>query len=222
MNNVGVYYIEYPKPSDIANGWIEGAEMVRILESIGVHCFYKLVKNNAEFESALRSAGNILMGFDKCFIHISSHGSPEGVGISKDDIISWEQLTDVMKNIDLEVRSKCCLCFSTCYGASAMNIGKNKWLPYYNYVIGPTQEIGWRESAKAFSLLYYLLMVEGSTVKSSIMMLNALLREYNFEIPMFSYSSAAFQNTLTRIMNPFKNVAYETLYEYIRELYQKQ
>ncbi len=221
MNNICIYYIEYPKPSDVNKGLIEGVSMTAKLQSIGAHCVYKLVQNNVEFENALKKAGNVLTAYDTCFIHISSHGSPEGVGISKDDIISWERLTEVMKSIDLEVRSKCCLCLSTCYGASAMNIGKNRWLPYYNYIVGPVREIGWSESAMAFSLLYHLLIVENATLQAAIKTLNTMLREYGYEMPMFTYSSAAFQNTMTHIANPLKNASYETLYEYIKELYLK-
>lgn len=92
-------------------------------------------------------------------LHISAHGTGEGMALSNGEFITWRELRDLLEPINRALNGFLIVCMSACKGYSACRMAmseENSPLPYWVLVsnIGsPT----WSDAAVGYSTLYHLL-----------------------------------------------------------------
>jgi hypothetical protein len=166
-----IYIIESPSAKDLYEGRNEGDALTRMLQLANIETSYHLVTDAEIFDQAFsdiasmintRSDVNTIMPF----VHISAHGSDDGIELTDNDVIEWGKLNKSFLALHEkigpipfgeEVRNdvpKTTLCLSSC--SALKNYKKN--LPDafpFQAILGPTIDIGWCQSLIGYSTFYY-------------------------------------------------------------------
>jgi hypothetical protein len=92
-------------------------------------------------------------------IHISAHGSQEGVQFTTGESITWDELRLWLKPINKALNGMLLLCMSSCHGYSGIRMAMDLHdeADPFLALIGNGRTPTWPETAVAFTTLYHLL-----------------------------------------------------------------
>lgn len=102
-------------------------------------------------------------------LHISAHGSPDGIQLSSGDVISWAVLREFLVPINESLQGILLLCMSACEGYSTCRMAmyvENKPHPYY-VMIGNYGKPTWSDTAVAY-LAFYHLLFKGVPIRDAV------------------------------------------------------
>lgn len=160
--NFFVYIIESPSPVDIYHQRYEGLLIQQAVGLNQVGCVHRLAINTEAFVASLQVGLEEAMNrFSPAvpILHISAHGSTEGISLSSGEFISWIALRELLIPINNKLNHNLIVCMSSCEGYSgcrmAMHIESSEY-PFYA-VIGNSQKPTWPETAIGFATLYHLI-----------------------------------------------------------------
>lgn len=117
------------------------------------------------------------------FIHISAHGSKDGLELTDGDSLYWDQLTNRIDTLNsivgfLELPPfmsqtipRVGLSLSSC-SAFENYVAHDPENLSYQCVIGPSEEVGWCQSLIAFSTFYYRSFIAESAYLPSVIAMN--------------------------------------------------
>jgi hypothetical protein len=149
-----VYVIESLDPDDEGNGRFEGAIIAKILSMHGKNCRYEYVRTRKAFEAAAKRFGRSRFRY----LHVSSHGDPEGMCTTNQDEIDFYELGQILRP-HLDDRrlfvSACELVHQDLASAVIPSSG------CYS-VIGPNEKIRFTDAAVLWSSLYHLMFTHNS------------------------------------------------------------
>lgn len=179
-----VYVVESPSPEDFYAGRQESEMLLRAVALNQVPCHVRTVTDQTSFVRALgeglvdamsRNPGRMPI------VHISAHGSSEGVGLTSGEFLDWSLLRQLLVNVNKALNDSLIVCMSTCEGYSGIrmamqSIGMDN--PYLA-LVGCNGKPTWAESAIGFAVLYHLCAA-GVYVKDAVEVMRAASGNGNF------------------------------------------
>jgi hypothetical protein len=157
--------IESPSESDLTSGRSEGKMLTAALELAGLPHSYSLVTNYTEFMTALGKWTVAATNEHKRVpvIHLSMHGSPEGVVLTDGKFLPWADLNWKLRMINLNLKDILIVCLSSCYGLSGLRMLKEtaygvlEHQQPFRLLVSNLDPVPWSDAAVAFSTFYHLL-----------------------------------------------------------------
>jgi hypothetical protein len=162
MDGFFVYIIESPSPQDLLDGRTEGRSLQEAFQLSRIPHVYNLVTNKEMFlevfsnrlEKAVRSLNRLPV------VHISVHGSPQGIELTDGTPIYWDELRQILCPLEQAAPGQLLLCMSSCFGFSGsrmvmLNPSTNE-LPF-SALVGNSHKPSWSDAAVAYITLYHLL-----------------------------------------------------------------
>lgn len=183
-----IYLIESPSADDLLDGRNEGDSLVRVLKLAEISVVYFVAINAEMFEKAFDLIETAILNQSDVeaampMIHISAHGSEDGIELSDGDVILWDKLTDLLQQLHKTIGPinippplpqgvpKVTLCLSSCSAFSAYKEATPRPTPF-QAIVGPVRDIGWCESMLAFASFYYTTNVMRKSYASAVMCMN--------------------------------------------------
>ncbi len=183
-----IYVVESPSPEDLLTGRNEGDSLTRVLKLAEIDVVYFLAVNAEMFEEAFNNIENLILNQSDIrtampIIHISAHGSDDGIELTDGDAIHWEKLSNLLSKLHKAVGPvilppplpqnipKVTLGLSSCSAYRAYRAKVERPTPF-QAVVGPTRDVGWCEAMLAFSSFYYLTGVQKKTYEVAVVGMN--------------------------------------------------
>jgi hypothetical protein len=202
-----IYLIESPSADDLYAGRNEGHSLVSILSLGEIEVNYFLSTDAERFERAVSDIAELILSrSDKDnvlpFIHISAHGSEEGIELTDGDCILWDRLSKLLNDLHNRVGpwaisgrggediAKCSLSLSSCSAYTNYLDGRVDDLPIQS-VLGPRKNVGWCQSLLAFSSFYYQAFALKQPFDRAVRAMNAASCQSGEEIFFLKISNGA-------------------------------
>ncbi len=154
------YILESPGPQDLCDNRTEGSSLLKSLDLFKIPYLYKLVVNKKIFFNSLNSkiieqkfldillANHSRYGNNKeekelvLVLHFSSHGDENGLSLTNQESIKWEELRDLIKPINdfISKHGQLIICMSSCKGFNAMKMQNGFDIPF-TLLLGSTKNI---------------------------------------------------------------------------------
>jgi hypothetical protein len=157
-----VYVVESPSAPDLYHGRSEGELVARAVRLDSIPSVTRTVINPVAFEAALRlglvEAMKEMPGRIPV-LHVSAHGSQEGIQLSSGDDLSWAAFEALLTPINESLGGSLVLCMSACNGYSACRMAMQKPDGPHPYLamVGNFRTPTWSDTAVAYSAFYHLL-----------------------------------------------------------------
>ena len=157
-----VFIIESPSSVDLYHRRSEGDIIQQAANLNQVSCIVKTTINYEAFEAALKIGLKQSMDIypDSIpILHISAHGFSDGIQLSSGEIITWEQLANLLRPINQALNNSLVLCLSACEGYSGIRMAmteEDEIFPYYAIVANGEKPL-WSDTAVAYSTFYHLI-----------------------------------------------------------------
>jgi hypothetical protein len=97
-------------------------------------------------------------------IHLSMHGSPEGMVLTDGHFLPWADLNWKFRMINLKLNHTLIVCLSSCYGLSGLRMLRGETAhgilenqPPFRLLVSNLEPVHWSDAAIAFSTFYHLL-----------------------------------------------------------------
>jgi hypothetical protein len=160
--NFFVYIVESPSAPDIYHGRSEGELVARAIQLDGIPCIVKTAINAMAFGAAF---GYGLPEAMKQFpdrvpiVHISAHGSSQGIQLSSTEEVSWSHLRLLLEPINRSLDGFLLLCMSACEGYSACQMAmQNGDAPHpYFAMVGNYTKPTWSDTTIGYACFYHLI-----------------------------------------------------------------
>jgi hypothetical protein len=144
-----VFIIESLSPDDEGNGRFEGSIVANFLRLHGKSPKYRYVRTREEFEKALTA----FRRSDYRYLHISAHGDPEGMVLTNQEEIDFDDMAVLMKPSLRDRRLFLSAC-SMVHDDFAEEVISQTGC--YS-VVGPTTDIFFRDAAVFWIAAYHLI-----------------------------------------------------------------
>src|SRR5690349_12238880 len=98
-----VYIVESPSAPDLYHGRFEGTRVAETLQLDGIPCVTRTAINSVAFGAALRiGLPEAMKQYPGRYpiLHVSAHGSMEGIQLSSGEVIGWLQLRELIVPIN--------------------------------------------------------------------------------------------------------------------------
>jgi len=167
-----VCIVESPSAPDLYHGRSEGERVAQTLRLDGIPCVTRTAINREAFTAALRiGLPETMKEFAGRFpiLHVSAHGSSDGVQLSSGEVISWLELRDLLIPINQSFDGALLLCMSACEGYSACQMAMQEGeVPHpYFVMVGNHAKPTWSDTAVAY-LAFYHLLAKGRTIDEAV------------------------------------------------------
>jgi len=114
-----VFIIESPSSTDLITGRLEGRLLSESLRLDGISQQYYLAtdieifrKMVEYFTIMINRAGKVIP-----ILHISAHGSKDGIDFTNGRMMKWSTLANILVNVNRKCNGKLVLCLSCCKGS---------------------------------------------------------------------------------------------------------
>lgn len=155
-----VYIIESPSPVDLYHKISEGELLSRALSLAGIPSTHRLTVNLEAFKASLTiGLQEHLNQADALppILHISAHGSREGIQLTSGEVVNWTELRDLIMPINKALNGNLILCMSSCEGFNACRMAMSEGdIPFLG-IIGHSGKPTWSDTAIAYATFYHLL-----------------------------------------------------------------
>ena len=184
-----IYIIESPSFMDIFENRSEISALSDMLNLANIENQVYKVSDRETLELAFKSIADDFNSLSKKIvvnIHFSLHGSEDGIALSDNTIIEWEEFSKIIKELNEAIGyirlgdkriSFLALNFSVCNGFSARKIEEYSSDQLFYSLIGPTQTVSWADSLIGFAVYYHNLLKKNVIVKKAIENVNLILNE---------------------------------------------
>lgn len=145
-----VLIVESNDPIELYEQQREGVLLGDLLLLLGIRSTYRVCVNESQLRRALHEAAD--QKFDA--VHISCHGTTQGITLTNGNAVSWSQLA---KMCGSKMKKKL-LVISACQSGQADladALSESSRAP--SVIVGTQEDIEWRKAALAWQLLYHWL-----------------------------------------------------------------
>lgn len=156
--------IESPSKADREAGRSEGKMLTAALDLAELPYLYSLVSNYQEFMAALGKWTVDAIARERVpVIHLSMHGSPNGLVLTDGHFLSWADLNWKFRMINVKLNHILVVCLSSCNGLSGLQMlreeayGMLENQPPFRLLVSNLDRVPWSDAAIAFSTFYHLL-----------------------------------------------------------------
>jgi len=199
-----VYIIESPKDDDLLYERTEGKVLTEALKLFGILSTYSLTCSGRMFREALTSRLIQACHANQCFpvLHFSMHGNHQGICLTSNDFISWEELRQLLIPLNTEMQGGLLICFSSCFGAySCLMEYNNQKESAFGTIVGHRDEVSWSNSAAAY-ICFYNRLFQGASIEDCIQAMKAATGDNNFHHFHTQHLKEAY---LVEVMNRIKS-----------------
>lgn len=135
-------------------------------------------------------------------LHLEMHGSNGGgLHLSSNEVVKWNELTEILTDINLKTCNKLYLCMATCFGRSLYNsVDIRKTSPYCGY-ISASKEINVAEILSDYTIIYENLL----NSKNIIMAYEELENKNKNSNFYYKDTDAVFQDVMDYTFNKIQN-----------------
>lgn len=183
MATPDIFIIESLDPDDEGNGRFDGSMLANFLRLWGKQPRYRYVRTREEFEKALKH----FKRSDYRYLHLSSHGEAEGMQLTSQEEIDFDELAVLLKPVLKNRRLFLSVCSMVHDDFAEEMITKTGCYS----VAGPTSEIYFRDAA-VFWIAAYHLIFKADKNRMSNKTLKAVLGQvrdmFDLEIAYYSKS----------------------------------
>lgn len=181
-----VSIVESPSSLDLLLECQEGRALQVALYQAQIPCRYYLATNKNTFIEALHYIAQQRID-DKqqnsvsqpIALHVSCHGNEDGVGLTDEDFISWDELRKILIEFAREAMayheagkiSSVLLCMSACSGLSAQKMATIEENPFMS-LVAPSQEALWSDCLTSFLVFYNLFLKKNATLGGAVSAMN--------------------------------------------------
>jgi hypothetical protein len=159
-----VYIVESPSPRDLSDGRTEGRGLCEMFSLSKTKHAYTLAVNVDEFlrafsvSDAYSPLSQAISRFGVApIVHLSMHGSEDGVTLTDGTNLRWDHLRDILSPLNDFLPSGLFVNFSTCGGAASirmsMRAGDHE-KPFYA-TIGSIDAVPWDDALVAYAVFYH-------------------------------------------------------------------
>lgn len=190
-----VYVIESPNANELLHKIGESDPMVRILNLFQIDCESYLVINRMTFQMCMEQISEDIIRCDKilgkeltAYIHLSCHGSKDGISLTSDKL-SWFDIAEELEKVNGKIGlfgkgdlkyGRLTFCMSACEGLFAKNITQYKFHSSFAVLVGPTEKPTWQQTLTAYSSFYYSMIFNNMKATASIKNMNASIGKENY------------------------------------------
>lgn len=200
--NFFVNIIESPKDEEIYNNTSEATLLKKVLELNDIKCVSRVAINRNYFFKGVRDG--FIEGLEKYnyipILHISCHGSDNGLRLSCEDEISWDEIKKNLCVLNELLNGSLLLCMSSCKGFSACQMAvqkKNNQNPFFA-LIGNTNSPTWAETAIAYATFYHLI-IKGHTINNAVEIMCKSSDNNDWEAITFLEAQQTYMNYIKQI-----------------------
>jgi hypothetical protein len=155
-----VYIIESPSPVDLYHNTYEGEILSKALSLAGIPSIHRLAVNLEAFIASLTiGLQEYLKQSDSLppILHISAHGSSEGIQLTSGEVVNWNKLKELIMPINKALKGNLILCMSSCEGSNACRMAMSEDdIPFLG-IVGHSGKPTWSDTAIGFATFYHLL-----------------------------------------------------------------
>lgn len=195
-----VYIVESPSSADLYTGRSEGHLIQEAVNLNAIACVLRTVANRETFNMAL-SVGlaetmKVFVGLCPV-IHISAHGSQDGIQLTDGEIVTWSELRRWLLPINKALNGLLLVCMSSCYGYAGIRMAmelQDQAYPYFA-LIGNSQTPTWPETAVAFTTFYHLF-ANGHLVGNAVSAMRTASGNQTFFLERAQASKEGYKNYL--------------------------
>lgn len=205
-SNFFVYVIESPSAPDIYHGRGEGEVLIQLLKLSGTASALRRTINRDAFYTSLQVGLNDEIGKfapARPLLHISCHGSNEGIQLSSGDQVTWAELASLITPINKALGGQLVIAMSCCEGYSGIQMAmttEDGPLPFLA-LVGSTGKPTWADSAIAFSAFYHLLN-KNIHVRDAVQAMNTASGCNDFRVQWAEQSKQGFLDYVKQQYNP--------------------
>jgi len=107
-------------------------------------------------------------------LHLSAHGSENGIELSSGEALSWSELRALLVPVNQSLNGALLLCMSACHGYSACRMAMEEGdVPHpYLVMVGSYQDPTWSDTAVSY-LAFYHLLSKGRSIPESVEAMSA-------------------------------------------------
>ncbi|MBW7933225.1 MAG: hypothetical protein H3C62_06330 [Gemmatimonadaceae bacterium] len=155
-----VFIVESPSDLDFYHDRAEGRLLAEVIRHTGVPTVLRVAITRQALVAALHYG---LVDEMKAnperlpILHISAHGSAEGIQLASGEALSWQDLRDILKPVNAALKGSLFICLSTCQGYSGTQMAMypdDEDFPYFA-LIGCAASPTWAETSVGFATLYH-------------------------------------------------------------------
>ncbi len=135
------------------------------------------VENRASFFEAIEAILESIKDGARPYIHFEMHGSPAGgLSLSNGEHISWQELKEPMREINIACANNLYVSLATCHGANFLDMYKgelDKPCPFFGY-IGADKEVNAVDFESSFTFFFQTLLTEDNLTNAIMALMTAL------------------------------------------------
>jgi hypothetical protein len=164
-----VYMIESPGQADLAVGRTEGAVLREALGIADVRADYRLATDlqtfGLAFDELIQVAAQAEANGTGPYpvLHISAHGHPEGIGLTDETFLEWDELKVRLQPVNQALNGHLLFALSSCHGEAGyrMAMHESEALPFA--IMYSHRGAGdWSDLAIGFAAFYHRLITKNS------------------------------------------------------------
>lgn len=167
-----VFVIESPSPVDLYHRRSEGTIIQQAVNLNQIPCIVRTAVNSEAFEASLKiglkEAMDAFPGLIP-ILHISAHGSKDGIQLSSGQVIEWGDLRQLLQPVNAALSNSLLVCLSCCEGYAGIRMAMTRDDspdPYYAIVANGSKPL-WADTAVAYSSFYHLI-AKGEYIKDAV------------------------------------------------------
>lgn len=165
-----VHVVESPSSRDLLDGRTEGRVLMEALALSQIPATYNLVTDRPTLDTAIGERLQYALGIHQTYpvLHLSLHGSNEGIALTNGCFLYWQQLREILVPINQALGGYLLVCLSSCYGEYGvlMAMHENAPLPF-SALVGHPESAEWDDSAIAFMTFYHRLF-KGASASDAV------------------------------------------------------
>lgn len=153
-----VHIVESPAPAELRDLRTEGQALCSVLDIAGIPYSYSLAVDLDQFHIAMTDeVDEAIDEFRKPpILHLSTHGSEQGIQLTNQEELLWSDLADYIRPINEILAGGLGVCMSCCGGAHGVQMAKiirRERLPY-KWIAGSFADVMLPDIALAYSVFY--------------------------------------------------------------------
>ena len=113
-------------------------------------------------------------------LHISSHGSIEGIQLTNKEVLRWDKLRDLIIPLNRALRGTLILCISSCEGINACRMVFSEGEIPFHGIVAHNGLPTWSDTAIAFTSFYHLL-AKGYYIEEAVEAMKVASGDNGFE-----------------------------------------
>lgn len=198
-----VYIIESPSEVDLYHDRSEGALIKRVLSLRGIPCVTRVAISSTAFDAALRiGLVEEMQAMPRLLpiIHLSAHGSQEGIQLSNGEIITWTNLRNLLLPINRALHNWLLLCMSSCKGFAACKMAMLVSASEHPFcsMVGNLGTPEWADTAVAYTAFYHLF-AKDYRIDEAVLAMRGASGDNGWDFTTAAQAQADFLEQLYRI-----------------------